>query len=299
MTAKILPLQGHFMIRSTTAIVKRRRKSLIFFFLVAASLLIGCCRSQQDFNEVKFDELVSIVESDAKAFAAQVQKLYQENSCSAQAATACQESSYDHCVSELPNPICRGGVQYDVEACGVSEQSGCSGLYDYTTTTVRLPEPSYNNAQPNDPSVLNALCATEPLGKWWEQKRMQDNAYWTALGVEPVSVYFGAAVGGVFRMYPGRTQNSCGVYDPRVRPWYNAAQTGPKNMLVLLELDSDAKTFNYTKLAAARLLASQSSSWKIPSEACKFGPILVISPLLHCTPQARNDERFSWRPWIT
>ena len=51
--------------------------------------------------------------------------------------------------------------------------------------------------------------------------------------------YFGSTTGTV-RIYPGRewSTNFAGFYndyDPRVRPWYIAATSGPKDVIIVLD----------------------------------------------------------------
>ena len=57
---------------------------------------------------------------------------------------------------------------------------------------------------------------------------------------------------GVFRIYPSLTQKCDGSYDPRFRPWYVAATTGKKNVIILLE---NSVTMNSSRLAKAKKAA--------------------------------------------
>jgi hypothetical protein len=47
---------------------------------------------------------------------------------------------------------------------------------------------------------------------------------------------------GLFREYPGNyhgdDSNKCGDYDPRYRPWYTAAASGAKNVIILIDKSS-------------------------------------------------------------
>ena len=47
-------------------------------------------------------------------------------------------------------------------------------------------------------------------------------------------MYFGSQH-GPFRIYPGMGRDQCGEFDPRVRPWYVAASSGPKNVIMVLD----------------------------------------------------------------
>ena len=44
----------------------------------------------------------------------------------------------------------------------------------------------------------------------------------SSLTVTSPQMYFGSST-GVFRIFPARQSRECGVYDPRLRPWYQAA----------------------------------------------------------------------------
>lgn len=60
--------------------------------------------------------------------------------------------------------------------------------------------------------------------------------------------YF-ASNNGLTRLYPAHTLRTCHVLDPRIRPWYVAATSGPKNVLLLL--DVSASMLNYGRLGLA------------------------------------------------
>ena len=58
----------------------------------------------------------------------------------------------------------------------------------------------------------------------------------TAISRQYIGTYY-----GYFRVYPAHEQpNFNGIctkdYDPRVRPWYVAATTGSKNILIVLDV---------------------------------------------------------------
>jgi Mg-chelatase subunit ChlD len=46
---------------------------------------------------------------------------------------------------------------------------------------------------------------------------------------------------GVFFQYPGILQQKCEGYDPRLRPWYIAATSGPKDVLFILDISGSMK----------------------------------------------------------
>ncbi|KAK3089549.1 hypothetical protein FSP39_004513 [Pinctada imbricata] len=72
--------------------------------------------------------------------------------------------------------------------------------------------------------------------------------------------YFGSPA-GLVRIYPGRewSTNFAGFYndyDPRVRPWYIAATSGPKDVVIILDcsLSMDGEKFNIAKGVAKTVI---------------------------------------------
>ncbi|XP_069125986.1 LOW QUALITY PROTEIN: voltage-dependent calcium channel subunit alpha-2/delta-2-like [Argopecten irradians] len=80
-------------------------------------------------------------------------------------------------------------------------------------------------------STINSIHYTAALDEVFKQNRAEDETLrWQ---------YFGSSV-GIVRIYPGRewSTNFAGFYndyDPRVRPWYIAATSGPKDVVIILD----------------------------------------------------------------
>jgi len=110
---------------------------------------------------------------------------------------------------------------YAIPECG-SGQS-CNGLFDHTISTVRLPAnlATGHNGNPTDPNVVEAICYTQIAQDWMVNKYNQDMKFWQNIGVSSPQMFFGSST-GVFRIFPARQSRECGVYDPRLRPWYQA-----------------------------------------------------------------------------
>ena len=49
------------------------------------------------------------------------------------------------------------------------------------------------------------------------------------------AMYFGAH-NGIMRLFPALQSKSCNTYDPRKRPWYIAASSGPKDIIIILDV---------------------------------------------------------------
>ena len=54
---------------------------------------------------------------------------------------------------------------------------------------------------------------------------------------------------GFYRILPGVTQEACFSYDPRIRPWYVAATSGPKNVILVIDVSSSMNNFGRIELA--------------------------------------------------
>jgi Mg-chelatase subunit ChlD len=39
----------------------------------------------------------------------------------------------------------------------------------------------------------------------------------------------------MWRLYPADRQETCYTFDPRVRPWYVAATSGPKDVIIVID----------------------------------------------------------------
>lgn len=46
---------------------------------------------------------------------------------------------------------------------------------------------------------------------------------------------------GMFRIYPGSPQETCNSFDPRNRPWYVAATSGPKNVILVIDVSGSMR----------------------------------------------------------
>ena len=195
--------------------------------LVVAAAFWPCVLSQS-FNEAKFREVAEKMESDVVELARTVEALYDDR-CDESTLSACFRNSYDDCLSEFDNQVCPSGPEFAVPSCG--DGTACSGLWDFTASSVSIPGSERN---PTDPSQVETVCFTRALDDWFTQKRTDDKEYWDGLGVEPSGFFFGSHT-GAFRIYPARQSEICGAYDPRVRPWYIAGSSGPKNVVLVLD----------------------------------------------------------------
>ena len=66
-------------------------------------------------------------------------------------------------------------------------------------------------------------------------KYEQDEEYWSKYNVQPSWTYFGAH-NGLFCRIPAVHQEQCGEFDPRRRPRFVAASSGPKDLVLVIDV---------------------------------------------------------------
>lgn len=200
--------------------------SFVAVFLVSTPIHVKA-------GEKEFEALVSRLENDVITFARQVELLYQ-NRCSEVSLQECSQGNYDECSSLFPNQICPGGEDLNIAQCG--DGISCSALWDYTISNVVIHKDltSSDGRNPLDKSVIETICFTQQLDQYFMQQRAEQEQYWKSIGSSTPQLYFGSK-NGAFRIYPARHSEACGEFDPRLRPWYVAASSGPKNLVLVLD----------------------------------------------------------------
>jgi len=204
-------------------------------------------------TEADFDALIASMEADTSELARQVEFLYQTR-CSEASMEACARANYNECTSLYPNQTCPGGQDLNVAQCG--DGVSCASLWDYSVSNTRLHTDlvGASGGNPSDPNVIETVCFTQQLDEFFIRKRAEQKPYWDRLGLRTPQMYFGSQ-NGAFRIYPARQSETCGAFDPRVRPWYIAASSGPKN--VVLVLDTSNSMTDKSRLALLKQAAKQ------------------------------------------
>jgi hypothetical protein len=91
---------------------------------------------------------------------------------------------------------------------------------------------------PQTEKVNKELCASRSAGTIFKANAIGEaNSKYGELASSTSWQYFGGQETGLFAQYPTsiKTQCWCDYYDPRYRPWYAAAVTGPKDMILVLD----------------------------------------------------------------
>ena len=182
------------------------------------------------------DELFREKEERALALANLVSNEY-EKRCGSSLG-GCAASSYDNCVTAFPAQTCPAdAIKIPACAgCGENSEDAGAAFFDYTVSTVRLPA-AVSTGDDNAPATdeaAEAICYTRKLDDFFVSKNSEDVASEVYGGMTP-QMYFGSS-SGAFRIYPARHSSTCGGYDPRIRPWYVAASSGPKDVVLVLDV---------------------------------------------------------------
>lgn len=218
--------------------------------LVIALVGLLCVRLAQA-GEAELRQLQAKIEQDVLQFRGQVESRY-ENRCDTSNMAKCYRGNYHGCLSSLPGATCPAANDFRFKACG--DSSTCSSLYDFTTSTVRYPPLTVLDGNLKS-DLVESTCFSQNLHGYFIEKRRDDSEYWAKWGVESPWMHFSAAT-GMFRIYPGRSADRCFTYDPRVRPFYVAASSGPKNIILLLDTSGsmDGLRLEFMKEAAERVV---------------------------------------------
>ena len=119
-----------------------------------------------------------------------------------------------------------------------------SALWDKGVSKVSLPAAVANGPSdnPTDDEVIESACYTRLAEPYMVEKYKSDEEYWDRYDVQPSWTYFGAH-NGLFRMIPATHIEQCGSYDPRKRPWFVAASSGPKDVVVVLDVSGSMEDY--------------------------------------------------------
>ena len=106
---------------------------------------------------------------------------------------------------------------------------------------------------PRDDKLIETTCYSRLTEKYIIDSFHDE--YWGENNLQLGSIFFGSA-DGIFRRIPARQTEECGWYDPRVRPWYNAASSVPKHVVLVIDLSHsmDGNSLLTAKLAAISII---------------------------------------------
>lgn len=111
---------------------------------------------------------------------------------------------------------------------------------DYTTSNI------LTSSEKEHEELVEERCWTDSLDSVFMENNMEDSRS----GKRSLRWQYFATASGMVRLYPAHTLQTCHVINARIRPWYVAATSGPKN--VILILDVSASMLNDGRLGIAQ-----------------------------------------------
>lgn len=208
------------------------------------------------------DAMLEKIEGDTRKFVSHFETLLTiENKCSNETKNACITGNYDDCTSEYPEASCPGN-EYSIPICGDGKDGGCGALFDFTASTVRL-APTIDtldeSGNPISLKIQETMCTTLQADTFMKRETVTNSDFWSEYSVSSPFYHYGAD-DGVFRIYPGNPK-SCpndGVsdYDPRLRPWYVAASSGPKDLVLLIDTSGSMREYGRMDVSHVTILGS-------------------------------------------
>ena len=232
------------------------------------------------------------IEGDAAKFARYFESLLMtDKKCSSATQSACMGGNYDDCASEYPEASCPGN-EYAIPVCGDGNEGGCGALFDFTASTVRLSpdiDTFESSGNPVDLSVQETVCTTLQADEYMREQTVQNKEFWDDYSVSPPWYHYGAD-DGVFRIYPGNPKKCPSDYDPRLRPWYVAASSGPKDVVLLLDTSGSMRDYGRMDVSNKSMVVlamdivrvfTRSSSMQTIVFANKLNSPITIALLFH------------------
>ena len=111
----------------------------------------------------------------------------------------------------------------------------CNKTYSTVSLPASLTQAPKDN--PSDPEIIDSACYSCLAELYMSDKYEQDEEYWSKYNVQPSWTYFGAH-NGLFCRIPAVHQKQYGEFDPRRRPRFVAASSGPKDLVLVIDVSS-------------------------------------------------------------
>jgi len=196
-------------------------------------------------NEVK--SILQQMETDVLAFRDEMERVYGAR-CEVNTLTECADSNFNDCSSVFPDQQCMNADELVIATCG--DGKSCNALWDKHISTVSLPATlaQGSSRNPDDDEVIESACYSRLAEQYMMNKYKADEEYWAKYNVQPSWTYFGAH-NGLFRKIPSTLQEECGQYDPRTRPWFVAASSGPKDVVLVIDVSGSMDDYRRIDLA--------------------------------------------------
>ena len=207
------------------------RVAPLLFLLVLLGACCFVCSNERclalDIIEEAEETLRELVKETEMAF---------KSRCSRRSCKTCSQLA---CEADITDANCVGGGVGGARAFGEAEISTFSGecLHNCTPRRIDFGHGSIRSTRDSseDDHRFEA-CWTEPLDDVFARTLQGANS--STLRFQYIGTPKGTA-----RIYPGASQKVCHDYDPRIRPWYIAATSGQKNVVLILDISESMNDF--------------------------------------------------------
>jgi len=214
-------------------------------------------------QEIEFKAVLERMESDVLALRDEIERVYQYR-CDLSTLDDCGYNNYNDCSSTYPIEECIVQNDYALQ-CG--DGKACTASWDKSQSEISIPASLAleTGGNPSDPEIIESVCYTKLAEPYLVEKLERDTDFWANYNVTPSWTYFGAH-NGMFRQIPASHREECGSYDPRRRPWFVAASSGPKDLVLILDVSgsmSDYGRLSIMKDAAITVIDTLSVADKV------------------------------------
>jgi hypothetical protein len=183
------------------------------------------------------------MESMALSVSQEVEKIYADR-CNRLSSCV----SFHECKSTFREATTECRTDY-VADCKDVENSGCGKTYDFFQTNVRIPSQLLNTqtSQPEGAHLKEDICYSNSMTETF--KNTAENLEKTSDRIlQPPQTFFGTS-NGMFRIWPAQHSEVCGIMDTRIRPWFVAASSGPKDVVIVIDKSGSMGVQNRWNLA--------------------------------------------------
>lgn len=200
-------------------IYRNQMNTMIIFIL---SILITT-------NATPLEDLILEKENILYKLAGQVRQTYDQDRCNwicDCSHLACESSMDGTCTDTFGSP--------GTNIC--SSEEGCQNQrrLNFDKSAIRLPRRGDATQEHS-----SEICWSQSLDSVFIQHENDDTLKWQYIGFPT----------GAYRIYPGVPQETCGSYDPRIRPWYVAATSGPKDVVIVVDVSGSMLNQNRDNIA--------------------------------------------------
>ena len=216
-------------------------RMLAFLVLIQSYLFVNSqetCRALNIIIIEEAEDMLGILVNQTKSA---YKKRCTQGSCYSCSQLACEAEITDaYCVESFGSA--RASIFGEVEIATFSGECthNCTlRRIDFKKAAIR----STNDSSDDDHRF--EACWTEPLDTAFSKTLKGSNASSSTVRAQYIGTPTGTA-----RIYPGFSQKECHEYDPRLRPWYIAATSGQKNVVIILDVSESMNDFG--RLEAAK-----------------------------------------------